>query len=58
MKKQTCEKCGRIRSVKYLERAVYVGPMYDGSIGIQKYAAAYRCYAKASCKNAVEHRKE
>ena len=53
-----CERCGRMRSVKYLERAVYVRDDISGGTTILAQANAFRCAAKATCKGIAKQKGE
>jgi len=55
MTEQKCEKCGRIRSVKNLQRAVYVRRDRSGDLILLSEADAYRCAARASCRVAARN---
>jgi hypothetical protein len=53
MEQQKCERCGRTRPVKYLQQAVYVrDDVTRWGLVITDRSQAYRCAARASCKQA------
>jgi hypothetical protein len=48
-----CERCHRLRAVKYMERALYVRSTLDGPFLVTGQSETYRCLARSSCNTGL-----